>query len=160
MISNEDLGKLSKLIEKSFVSALIANKYATLRKDNLKIENLIISPEIIETLEIGDVKPNNTFLDTLINLYPKEQFSCSKKVLADRLEVFYKKTTLNNVTEDEIIDATKIWLATMNYPYFGTLPNFIFKYDKTKTWHSRLENTILELRVKPQKIVMGNVRDL
>lgn len=160
MISNEDLGKLSKLIEKSFVAALVSNSYATLKKDALKIENLVISPEVMDTLNIENSKSDTSFLKTLIDLYPKDEFTCSKKVLADRLETFYKKTSLKDVTEDEILNAAKLWLNKYSYPYFGSLPNFIFKHDKSKTWSSRLENTILELRTEQPKLVLGSSKNL
>lgn len=160
MINNEDLGKLSKLIEKSFVAALVAHGHATLKKNALKIENLIISPGVIEKLNIENPQTEVSFLKTLIDTYPKDEFTCTKKVLADRLETFYKKTTLENVTEDEILRATKLWLLRNSHPYFGTLPNFIFKHDKSKSWFSRLENTILELRAEQPKIIMGSSKDL
>jgi hypothetical protein len=160
MINNEDLGKLSKLVEKSFVAALVAHNYATLKKDALKIENLIISPEVMDKLDIKNSKSDTSFLKTLIDLYPKDEFTCSKKVLADRLETFYKKTTLENVTEDEILEATKLWLTKQSYPYFGYLTNFIYKHEKSKTWSSRLESMILELRAEQPKITLGSSKNL
>lgn len=158
MINNEDLGKLSKLIEKSFVASLIAHGYATLNKDSLKIENLIISPKIIEQLEIGDERPDNSFLQKVIDIYPKDEFTCSKKMLGERLEIFYKKTSLKDVTEDEILEATRLWLRKSDYPYHGRLHNFVSKYDKSKIWGSNLETTILELRNVPETVILSRTR--
>lgn len=145
MYSNEDLGKLAKLVEKSFVSALVANDYATLRGDKLNIENLLIRQDIVEELELDLIDVSTDFLKQLREVFPEDS-RCSISVLKSRLDTFFKKTSLEKVSENEILEAAELWVERNQKPYQGKLEYFIFKNDKQRNFLSRLENTITELR--------------
>lgn len=145
MYSNEDLGKLAKLVEKSFVSALVANDYATLRGDKLNIENLLIRQDIVEELELDLIDVSTDFLKQLREAFPEDS-RCSISVLKSRLDTFFKKTSLEKVSENEILEAAELWVERNQRPYQGKLEYFIFKNDKQRNFLSRLENTITELR--------------
>lgn len=145
MYSNEDLGKLAKLVEKSFVSALVANDYATLRGDKLNIENLLIRQDIVEELELNLIDVSTDFLKELREIFPEDS-RCSISVLKSRLDTFFKKTSLEKVSENEILEAAELWVERNQKPYQGKLEYFIFKNDKQRNFLSRLENTITELR--------------
>ena len=145
MYSNEDLGKLAKLVEKSFVSALVANDYATLRGDKLNIENLLIRQDIVEELELDLIDVSTDFLKQLREVFPDDS-RCSISVLKSRLDTFFKKTSLEKVSENEILEAAELWVERNQRPYQGKLEYFIFKNDKQRNFLSRLENTITELR--------------
>ena len=145
MYSNEDLGKLAKLVEKSFVSALVANDYATLRGDKLNIENLLIRQDIVEELALDLIDVSTDFLKQLREVFPDDS-RCSISVLKSRLDTFFKKTSLEKVSENEILEAAELWVERNQRPYQGKLEYFIFKNDKQRNFLSRLENTITELR--------------
>lgn len=148
-MNNEVLGKLAKLVEKQVCAALIANGYCKLieNSDNLLFENLIVNDQISKKLglNINSFYEDPEFLKELLNIFPSGKYSCSQNILKSRIKTFMRKTTITDITSDEILTAARTWIDRNVTPYHGHIINFIFKYDN-KVYTSRLETIVEELR--------------
>lgn len=148
-MNDEVIVKLSKLVESRVCAALIASGYATLddADDKLLFDNLIISKDVVKQLGINSTSfyDNTEFLKELINTFPAGEYRCSVNVMRSRLRSFMKKTSIPDITEDEILTAARTWITRRETPYHGHIINFIFKYDN-KVFTSRLETIVNELR--------------
>jgi len=139
--------KLISLIEKSVVSALIANDYVTHLGGDLAWDKIIVKDETLELFTMLDDKVEinaDTLIDNLMEIFPKEQLD-SKKALLQRWSQFIKKTYLSDITYNEVIEAAQQYVNDMGPKYCGNLFYFFFKEDK-KIYQSRLEKTILLIR--------------
>lgn len=151
MIDNNIKLKLISFIEKSVVSTLIANDYVTHLGGELAWDNIVIKDETLElinTLENKEVINDNDLIDELMEIFPKEQLD-SKKALLQRWEQFLKKTTLTNITYNEVLEAAQQHVNIMGPKFCGNLFYFFFKEDK-KIYQSRLERAILLIREDTQ----------
>lgn len=148
-MNDEVIGKLSKLVESRVCAALIASGYATLEdNDNeLLFDNLIINKDIVKRIGINSTNfyDNTEFLKEMINTFPSGEYRCSVNVLRSRIRSFMKKTSITDITEDEMLTAARTWITRRETPYHGHIINFIFKYDN-KVFTSRLETIVNELR--------------
>jgi len=148
-MNDEVIAKLAKLVEERVCAALVASNYATVESfdDKLLFDNLIINKDVAKRLNINanQFYENSDFLKEMLNTFPAGEFRCSPNVLKSRIRSFMKKTSIPDITEDEMITAARTWVSRKNTPYHGHIVNFIFKYDN-KAFTSRLETVVQELR--------------
>lgn len=148
-MNDEVIGKLAKLVEQQVCAALIANNYARLEEtdDNLLFDNLIISDAVAKKLNINvnNFYDDQEFLKELLSIFPSGKFSCSPAVLKARIRGFMRKTSITDITPDEMLTAARTWITRHETPYHGNIVNFIFKYED-KVYTSRLETVVEELR--------------
>lgn len=146
MIENNIKLKLINLIEKGVVSLLIANNFVEHTGEDLSWDSVILKDKTLELLNIVDSKnhDNEKLINELMEIFPKHQLD-SKRALEKRYEHFQRKSTLKNITDQEIIEAASHWVADKGPTYCGNLFYFFFKEDK-KIYTSRLENIIKQSR--------------
>lgn len=147
MINESIKLKLIDLIEKNVVSILIANSYVTHLGGELTWNNIVVRDETLELFNLLDKKEEinaDRLIDELMEIFPKEQLD-SKKALLQRWANFLKKTTVSNITHNEVIEAASNHVEDHGPKYCGNLFYFFFKEDK-KIYQSRLEKAILLMR--------------
>lgn len=146
---NDDvIAKLAKLVEEKVCVSLIAHGYATIDTDDkYTFDNLHINKDIAKKLNINvnHFYEDPEFLKEMIQIFPAGEYRCSANVLKTRIRSFMKKTSIPDITGDEMLTAARTWVSRKDTPFHGHMINFIFKYDN-KVFTSRLESVVLELR--------------
>ena len=149
MIDEKLLLPLCKLVEKQIVSSLIAQGYVAHDNRDLTFKNITINPETYKLLNLPapeQLYNDEKLLTDLLELFPK-QSRCSKEVLKSRFRTFLEKTSLKNITREEILNAAVEHNKQFDYPYCGLVKYFFYKIDKdTRSYESRLEKLIEDNR--------------
>jgi len=151
--TNDQIASLARMVEPSVIASLVAHGFAEIDFDNeLSFDNLILTDETASKLGITNKQKfyeDKQFLKNLLETFP-EGNRCSSNALQSRLKVAYKKF-LHNYTAEDVIEAAIYWCRSKQYPYQGDLINFIYKYDRSRVFDSRLHNTIIELKKEEQR---------
>lgn len=146
-MSDKEIIKLVKLVEETVVAALVIKGYVTIKEgDEFLFKNIDIPLETMDKLGIvGNDLLNDEFLDTLLDMFPK-YYVISKKEFRTRVHEFLKRTNVENITQQEVIDAVREHCAAYSSPkYAGKITNFFYLYEN-KTYTSKLENIIIKNR--------------
>ena len=126
---------------------MIANSYVTHLGGELTWDNIVIRDETTELINILNTKEEinaDKLIDELMEIFPKDQLD-SKKALLQRWSQFLKKTTIPDITYDDVIEAAIKHVDEKGPKYCGNLFYFFFKEDK-KIYQSRLEKAVILIR--------------
>ena len=147
MIKNNIKVKLLSFIEREAIINLIAKGYLELVLSNQKytFNNVQLTEKgANEIKNISIIEFDEELLRLMFENWRGEK--CSINLLNEKLGVFFAKTSLQNITDQEVLDALTSYQIEKDIKYIGKIEYFPFKYDQYKNYSSRLEQEIIKNR--------------